>query len=226
MAVTGKRALHFLYSLATKKIDLSADTVKVLAMRSGFVFDEVNHNTLINLKATTGATTLSVVATTKKFTRAAGSFVTDGFVAGNKITSSGFTNAGNNGTWIIASVAALEIVVVTGTGMVDETGGGDEQIVADDELATGFGYTQNTKTTGAITVTKDNTAKRVDATFPPVTWTASGGSIGPSPGYILYDDTSSDDTIVGYIDNGGETTTTDGNPRNITNGIIRLTSPL
>ena len=226
MAVTAKRALHFLHSLGTKKIDLSADSVKVLLMRSGFVFNEVTHKTRKNIKSDTTVTALSVAATTKKFIRTTGSFVTDGFVAASSITSSGFTNAGNNGTWITESVSALEIVVVTGTGMVDEVAGVDERIIADDELATGFGYTKDTKTTGTITVVEDDSSKRVDATYPTITWTAAGGSIGPTPGALLYDDTSSDDTIVGYIDFGGEVTKLDTQALNITNGIIRLTSPL
>ena len=46
------------------------------------------------------------------------------------ITMSGFTNGGNNVTKIIESVTALVITVTSGTGLVTESGTGDEHIVA------------------------------------------------------------------------------------------------
>ncbi|OGY14335.1 MAG: hypothetical protein A3A58_01565 [Candidatus Blackburnbacteria bacterium RIFCSPLOWO2_01_FULL_41_27] len=62
------------------------------------------------------------------YTRASGSFVTDGFSTGNPIEVSGFTTPGNNATRVIASVEATRITVKLNTGMAAETGGGDEQI--------------------------------------------------------------------------------------------------
>jgi len=85
-----------------------------------------------------GLLTLSVVAATRKITRGSGDFTADGFHAGHTITTTGFTNSGNNGTWVIESVVALEIVVVTGTGMVDETGSGDERVQSAAQVETGF----------------------------------------------------------------------------------------
>lgn len=211
---------HFKYQLALKQIDLDNDTIKCLLMRSGFVFNKDNHAALINITTTTGATTLSVDEPTSKFTRAAGSFITDGFVPGNSITGANFANAGNNATFIISTVSALEIVVTDNTGMVTETGDGDETIVSEDELATGNGYTQDTKTTGATTVTEDDTDDRCEMTFPTVTWTASGGDIGPTPGLLLYDDTSTDNTIIGYFDFEAEETATNGNTFSFANGSV------
>lgn len=47
-----------------------------------------------------------------RFQRASGSFVTDGYVAGDSFTTSGFTNAANNGTFSIFSVAPLQITIL------------------------------------------------------------------------------------------------------------------
>lgn len=94
------------------------------------------------------------------------------------------------------------------------------------ELATGNGYTQNTKTLGAATVTEDDTNDRSEVTFagsPNVQWTASGGSIGPSPGAAIFDDTTSDDTVVGYIDFGSDQTATDGGTFVVDNIAVRST---
>ena len=75
-----------------------------------------------------------------KFTRGSGSFVTDGYVAGQKVRTAGFSNSANNGDWIISSVAALELVVVDASDViVDETGdaGNTLRIVLSTLRATG-----------------------------------------------------------------------------------------
>lgn len=79
---------------------------------------------------TTGAIQINVVAAAGTFTRVAGSFLTDGFVAGRQFASSVFTEGGNNGTFTIESVTATVITVTDNTGLVDETGGGDEVIAS------------------------------------------------------------------------------------------------
>jgi hypothetical protein len=91
------------------------------------------------------------------------------------------------------------------------------------ELGTGFGYTQNTKTLAGVTVTENDTTNRCEITCNDVTWTASGGDIGPTPGMIIFDDTVSaagdvpNDPIIGYIDFGGEITQVDGGTLTIKN---------
>ncbi len=62
------------------------------------------------------------------YTRASGSFLTDGFAADNSIITSGFTTTGNNSTHVIATAEATRITVRHNTGMAAETGGGDERI--------------------------------------------------------------------------------------------------
>jgi hypothetical protein len=137
-------------------------------------------------------------------------------VIGNQVTVSGTVS--NDGTYTLTNVAALELTVAEA---IADEGPISSTVASDDELATGNGYTQDTKTTGVVTLTEDDSNDRAEATYPTVTWNASGGSIGPTPGAILYDDTSTDNVIIQYIDFDGEQTATDGNPFSISGGKIR-----
>jgi hypothetical protein len=83
------------------------------------------------------------------------------------------------------------------------------------ELTEANGYLRNTKTLSGVTLTVNTTTDRLEVECADVTWTASGGSIGPTPGAIIFDDTVTAalghadvvaDTIVGYIDFGGDIT--------------------
>jgi hypothetical protein len=204
---------HYKYALKKKLIDESADTIRVLLMRSGFVFNKEIHTKLINIQTNTGAIALTFVAATKKMTRGSGSFITAGFVAGNRFTTDA---ALNPGPFTIVSVSALEIVV--NETVVDE-GPVTKTATSNDELATGGGYTQGTKLTGTVTVTEDNTYDRCDSTFPTVTWTASGANIGPTPGALLYDLTA--DVIICYLDFGGNVTKSPPDNLNLGNGLLR-----
>lgn len=74
----------------------------------------------------TGDQSITVDASESTFTRAAGSFLDDGFLPGMTIDGTGFTNAGNNSDFVIDTVTDTVITVVDNTGMVDEAGGGNE----------------------------------------------------------------------------------------------------
>ena len=88
---------------------------------------------------------IDVVASAGTFTRATGSFITEGFVVGHRISTSGFTNGGNNTTKTIASVTATVITVTDVSGLVDESaGGGNERV-----LATGADFSADNATGGA-----------------------------------------------------------------------------
>lgn len=97
--------------------------------------------------------------------------------------------------------------------------------ISAEELSTGFGYTQNTKTLAGVTITENDTTNRAEITSSNVVWNAAGGSIGPTPGAIIFDDTvvadvADDvpaDPIIGYIDFGGEITQADGGALTISN---------
>jgi len=208
---------NFKLQVAKKAIDLTSDNIKILLMRDDFTFNQDLHYYRKNIKADTGTTTLNINASLQ-ITRVSGSFIDDGFVAGNKITLSGFTNGGNNTTKIISSVSASAITVTDTSGLVEETGSGDERCVADDELGGGNGYTQDNYVLSLLDSGISETEDKAYFDYDNVSWTASGGSIGPSPGAILYDDTSTDDVIIGYIDFGLDKTAPDGSNFNI-NGI-------
>lgn len=65
--------------------------------------------------------TVTVVASTKKFSRASGSWITDGVKVGDKFTTTGFAAAGNNGTFIVTAVSALEVTCGAATGLENVT---------------------------------------------------------------------------------------------------------
>ena len=101
----------------------------------------------------------------------------------------------------------------------------DYRDVSASELATGYGYTRNTKTLSGVVVIEDDINDRCSVTWSNVTWTASGGAIGPTPGAIIFDDTVTTptaDPIIGYIDFGGEQTQADGGVATISGVEVRI----
>jgi len=68
--------------------------------------------------------------------------------------------------------------------------------VTSQQLATGSGYTQDEKTLSGATITRDDSENTVTISFDDITWIAAGGDIGPFEHLVLYDDTTSDDTII------------------------------
>jgi hypothetical protein len=67
------------------------------------------------------AQTVSVDATAKTFSRATGSWITDGVQVGDKIITTGFEDAGNNGTFVVSEVVALTITCATAADLVNAT---------------------------------------------------------------------------------------------------------
>ncbi len=80
---------------------------------------------------------ITVAAAGKTFTRAAGSFVTDGFETGQQIVTSSFVQGGNNGTFIISAVSALVMTCSTADGLADEVGVGGTITTVADKLRVG-----------------------------------------------------------------------------------------
>ena len=95
--------------------------------------------------------------------------------------------------------------------------------VSANELAEGNGYTSGGNTLTLSSITEDDTNEWAEVAYDDTEGTASGGSIGPTPGAILYDDTTADDTIIGYIDFGGDQTVQDGQKLIIKDIRIRIT---
>jgi len=97
--------------------------------------------------------------------------------------------------------------------------------VSASEIANGNGYTTGGVTLSGVAVTEDDSDNRTEVTWNNATWTASGGSIGPAAGAIIYDDTASSpqaDTVIGYIDFGGDITQADGGTLTIANPEVRV----
>ena len=65
--------------------------------------------------------TITVASAGKTFTRAAGSFLTDGFAVGDTVQWSGFTNAGNNVSVLISTLSATVMTCSTAPVLVDES---------------------------------------------------------------------------------------------------------
>lgn len=78
------------------------------------------------------------------------------------------------------------------------------------QISTGYGYTQDDKTLTTVSVTEDDVNDRAQFTCDDVTFTASGGDIGPFGAMIIYDETDANDAVVGCIDFGTDYTIVDG----------------
>jgi len=74
--------------------------------------------------------------------------------------------------------------------------------VTADQLATGNGYTQNSKSLANPVTTEDDSDDCGKTVWDDVEWVADGGSIGPTGSAIIYDDTTGDDTVYCCIDFG------------------------
>jgi len=96
------------------------------------------------------------------------------------------------------------------------------------ELATEFGYTQQSKELTGGSWAEDDTENKGIRTFDNVTWTASGGSIGPTGCAIIYDDSTGSaspvvsPTVVGCIDFGTDYTIPDGSSFQIQAPVINV----
>lgn len=222
MAVTATLSNKYKYALMKKLIDLSADSIKILLMRSGFTFDKDVHEKKINLMTNSGAISITFAGTAKTITKSGGtSFITTGFVAGNQITTDATLNPG---PFTILTVAA-DVITVVGTDTVLDEGPVTKTITSNDELATNYGYTRDTKVLATLVLTEDDTNDRGEMTCADVTWTASGGTIGPTPGAILYDDSdgTTPDCIIGYLNFGSEQQAAAGADFTLSNIKIRTT---
>lgn len=86
--------------------------------------------------------TITVNAAARTFTRSAGSYLTDGFRAGNVVQFYGFTNAVNNVQKVIQSVTATVITVTVAGAITNETGNGDERVVRGDGVGSDDHYAE------------------------------------------------------------------------------------
>jgi len=203
MTISATLSNHYKYQLGKKQIDLSADSIIICLMRQGFVFNRDDHATKINFKTNSGAISITF-AVAKTITRITGSFITDGFVIGNKITTDATSNPG---PFTITNVTQY---IITVSETVANEGPVTKVVTSDDEIPTAYGYTQYAKTLTTQVLTEDDANNRAEMGCDDLTWTASGGTIGPSPGALLVNDSTSDKTVIGYLDFGGDQQATTG----------------
>lgn len=93
------------------------------------------------------------------------------------------------------------------------------------EIAGGNGYTAG----GAVAsfVSGNDASGTYKLILSPVSWTASGGSIGPFEWAVLYNSTAASGNLIGWWDYGTSVTLTNGNTFTVsldqTNGVFTLT---
>ena len=90
------------------------------------------------------------------------------------------------------------------------------------ELTDGNGYTQNNKVLASINIDRDDSLYKLIISWANPTWTASGGSIGPACGAIIFDDTHSEKPIVQWIDFETSGTVEDGGAFTVTNPKMEI----
>jgi hypothetical protein len=98
----------------------------------------------------------------------------------------------------------LKIALVSSGFTFSQSGHSTLSDVASSLLTEQYGYTVTTL--AGATAVQDDVSNRGYVSYNNVAWNATGGSIGPSPGAIIYDDTHADDIIVGYADFGSDQT--------------------
>ncbi len=82
----------------------------------------------------------------------------------------------------------LKAILMNNTFTFDRDAHANLSDVADDQIATGSGYTQNDKTLTTVSVSEDDANDRAQLTCDDPTWTASGGDIGPFGATVIIDE--------------------------------------
>jgi len=128
-------------------------------------------------------TTIDIDAhTSGTFTRATGSFLTDGFRKGVVFRGSGFVSGGNNALFTVLSVTATVITVTDATGMVTELGAAAERLLGQMlwvQLLSGVAPTDGQTITGVGSgATADTDTVIIERTVPaPFIGTSTGSAL-------------------------------------------------
>lgn len=88
----------------------------------------------------------------------------------------------------------------------------DDELADITQIANGNGYTTGGVTLANVTWAETGAGTGVwEWSADDFSWTASGGTFGPFRYVVIYDDTSTGDKLVGYLDYGSSISITSGN---------------
>jgi len=138
------------------------------------------------------------------------------------------TKASNKIKYLLATGAVnaasdeFDIVLMASGFTYDEDADDDYADISANELPTGNGYTAGGAVLAGVAVTRDDVNDWTSITWNNMSWTASGGPIGPVAGAAIFDNTHIDKPIVGYIDFGGDQTQADGGVATVANPEVRV----
>lgn len=130
--------------------------------------------------------------------------------------ASGDVNFGSGGD-------VFKVILMNATFTFDKDSHATLSDVTSDQLATEYGYTQDAKVLTGVSLVEDDTNDKAAVTWDNATWTASGGAIGPTGAYIIYDDTTADDTVIACVDFGTDYTINDASSIQLQNIAVSLT---
>ncbi len=99
------------------------------------------------------------------------------------------------------SANVYKAILMKTTFVFDKDADGTYAAVSADELATANGYTNGGQTLTGVSVVENDTTDSCIITWTAPVWTASGGAITHG-GAIIFDDTSSDDTVIFHLASG------------------------
>ena len=120
------------------------------------------------------------------------------------------------------SADTFKIILMNTTFAFDKDADATLALITADQLATNYGYTQDDETLAGVAISEDDTDDRAEVTWNDVTFTASGGEIGPFGAACIIDTTTVDDTVVGCIDFGTDYTTANGSSFQLQDIELRL----
>lgn len=202
--------------LIKKRLDFSADTIKACLARSGFVFNKDTYHTAQNFR---GSLSISVSFTLSTIL---GSGFSGLFTSGQAITISGATTGSYNTSVTLVSATDSILYCYSLASMASWANGTSVVLITiQDEQPEAYGYSRNVMVMSGVVIGEDDASDVVSITWSCNTsWTATGGSIGPTPGMMMIDDTWS--TVIGYISFASAEMVASGNALVVNGVIIRV----
>ena len=197
-------------------VTFGTSILQCMLTRSGFSFNKSTYGKLINFQSSlSGGGNTVIISGTNTVGMAAGGFTAAGFVVGNAITFAGFGTPGNNATFKISLISDVSMQVTHLDGSapsLTNNGAGETGITftTSDELANGNGYTTGGVVSGVPVLTEDDVNSYAQVVCPTISWSASGGSIGPSASLMIFDRATPDVVCCGNLDFSGDATAVTG----------------